>query len=316
LATVAEAPVVHERLLDWYASQARDLPWRRTRDPYAILVAEVMLQQTQVDRVIPHWHAWLERFPTFEALAQASRAEAIRAWHGLGYNLRALRLHEIAIQVVTTCGGRLPAEIADLLKLKGIGRYTAGAVACFAFEQPVAMVDTNVRRVLGRVFEVSPEGVDRLANDVVPTAGAYAWNQALMDLGAMVCRARAPLCLVCPLLGVCRGPLTGLERPSAGSSGKSSPGPSTGSSRGGPARRSTSPSAKPSAAFRGSARFYRGRLVDRVRALAPGETIALDDLVASVAAVDDRVRVATLTRRLAAEGLLRLDADQRVALPD
>src|SRR5262249_14231695 len=147
---------VQERLVAWYRKHARDLPWRRTRDPYAILVAEVMLQQTQVDRVIPKWHAWLERFPTLGDLAGAPRSEAIRAWQGLGYNLRAVRLHEIACQVVAEHGGTLPRNVAGLRALKGIGRYTAAAVACFAYEQPVAMVDTNVRRVLSRVFEVDP----------------------------------------------------------------------------------------------------------------------------------------------------------------
>src|SRR5438105_15559825 len=122
---------VQAALLEWYARQARDLPWRRTRDPYAILVAEVMLQQTQVDRVIPRWHAWLERFPGLADLARASRAEAIRVWQGLGYNLRAVRLHAIACQTVAEFGGELPASVDGLMRLKGVGRYTAGAVACF-----------------------------------------------------------------------------------------------------------------------------------------------------------------------------------------
>ena len=196
----------HTALLSWYAEHGRDLPWRRTRDPYAILVAEVMLQQTQVERVIPIWHAWLARFPGFADLARATRSDAIRAWHGLGYNLRAVRLHQIAQQVVEKHDGSLPATLEGLLALKGVGRYTAGAVACFAFDQPVAMVDTNVRRVLGRVFlgpAAEPSEVARLAEAVVPVAAAYAWNQALMDLGATLCRARRPLCLVCPLREVC-----------------------------------------------------------------------------------------------------------------
>ncbi|MGI9149220.1 MAG: A/G-specific adenine glycosylase, partial [Chloroflexota bacterium] len=144
-----ELALIQRRLLDWYAANGRDLPWRRTRDPYAILVAEVMLQQTQVDRVIPKWYAWLKRFPTPHELALASRADAIRAWQGLGYNVRAVRLHAIACQVVAGHAGVLPRGLAGLLTLKGVGRYTAGAVACFAHEQQVAMVDTNVRRVLG-----------------------------------------------------------------------------------------------------------------------------------------------------------------------
>src|SRR6266700_6892192 len=150
---------IHSRLLDWYAASGRDLPWRQSRDPYAILVAEVMLQQTQVDRVVPKWHAWLERFPTLADLARASRADAIRAWQGLGYDVRAVRLHSIATQVVADHGGELPRSVEALVHLKGVGRYTAGAVACFAYEQPVAMVDTNVRRVLSRVFGVPPSAV-------------------------------------------------------------------------------------------------------------------------------------------------------------
>src|SRR5438067_11910309 len=235
---------VQAALLEWYARQARDLPWRRTRDPYAILVAEVMLQQTQVDRVVPKWQAWLEKFPTLASLAQASPADAIRAWQGLGYNLRALRLHDVARQVVGQLDGRLPGSVKGLLSLKGIGRYTAGAVACFAYEQPVAMVDTNVRRVLSRVFEIGPAAVEDMAESVVPANAAYAWNQALMDLGASLCRARRPLCLVCPLVGACGGPRR--ERP-----------------------------AQAQALFAGSRRFHRGRILDALRA---HEQVALVDL--------------------------------------
>jgi A/G-specific adenine glycosylase len=280
---------VQQRLLEWYAAQARDLPWRRSRDPYAILVAEVMLQQTQVERVIPKWHAWLDRFPTLEALAAASRADAIRQWQGLGYNLRAVRLHDIACQVMTEHGGRLPTDVAGLLSLKGVGRYTAGAVACFAYEQPVAMVDTNVRRVLSRVFSVAPAGVERLADQVVPAQHAYPWNQALMDLGATLCRARGPLCLACPLVGVCQGP--------------TSPSPT----------RAASPAAEK---FHGSRRYYRGRLVEALRSLPHGQSMALSDLVAAVAAPDDALRVADLARQLASDGLLALDATDHVRLAD
>src|ERR687886_2417759 len=119
MASLADTPAIHRRVLDWYASQARDLPWRRTRDPYAILVAEVMLQQTQVDRVIPKWHAWLARFPTLADLSNATRADAIRAWEGLGYNLRAVRLHSIACQVVADFDGQLPSDVSALLRLNG-----------------------------------------------------------------------------------------------------------------------------------------------------------------------------------------------------
>jgi A/G-specific adenine glycosylase len=242
---MADVARVQSALLEWYARQARDLPWRRTRDPYAILVAEIMLQQTQVDRVIPKWHAWLQRFPTLEDLARATRADAIRAWQGLGYNLRAVRLHAIACQVVAEYGGELPSSVPELMRLKGIGRYTAGAVACFAYEQPVAMVDTNVRRVLSRVFEVEPARVENMADQVVPTEVGYAWNQALMDLGATVCRANRPLCLVCPLLAHCAGP------------------------------RATASTKSSGAPFAGSRRFHRGRILDDLR---QHERLALADL--------------------------------------
>jgi A/G-specific adenine glycosylase len=275
---VASTAVVHARLLEWYAAQARDLPWRRTRDAYAILVAEVMLQQTQVDRVIPKWHAWLARFPTLASLAEASRADAIREWQGLGYNLRAVRLHAIACQVLAEYQGHLPRSVDVLLRLKGIGRYTAGAVACFAYEQPVAMVDTNVRRVLSRVFGLEPGAIEGVADTLVPAQSAYAWNQALMDLGATVCRTQRPLCLVCPLLAECGGP-----RPMR---------------------------SKPVTEFRSSSRYFRGRIIDFLRALPTGTSVFLDDLV------DEAHTSVAVVRQLADDGLLRVDNENRVSLPE
>ncbi|HEX8969069.1 MAG TPA: A/G-specific adenine glycosylase [Chloroflexota bacterium] len=273
---------VQAALLGWYAREARDLPWRRTRDPYAILVAEIMLQQTQVDRVLPRWRAWLDRFPTLADLAAASRADAIRAWQGLGYNRRAARLHAIACQVMTDYAGELPRSVEELMGLEGIGRYTAGAVACFAYEQPVSMVDTNIRRVLSRVFAVEAADVESVAAAVVPPEAAYAWNQALMDLGASLCRSQRPLCLVCPLLAVCDGPRGSQSRARA---------------------------AQPE--FKGSARFYRGRILDALRQIPPGETIALDELAERV---DNRRE---LIFRLASEGLVHVDdAQARVRLAE
>ena len=193
-------------LLAWYAADGRAaLPWRHTRDPYAVLVSEVMLQQTQVERVLPKYRAFLEQFPSLADLAAAPVAEVIRAWAGLGYNMRAVRLHEIACQAVERYGGTLPGSLDELLQLKGIGRYTAGAVACFAFGLPVATVDTNIRRVLWRVFRgVEPavwpadsafqRQMLEVADWALPPDHAYDWQQALMDLGATVCLARRPLC--------------------------------------------------------------------------------------------------------------------------
>ena len=168
-------------LLAWFAEHGRDLPWRRTRDPYAILVSEVMAQQTQVERVVPRWQRWLERWPTVETLAAASPADVIREWQGLGYNRRALALLRAAQQVAAH------GWPADLTELPGVGRYTADAVACFAFGGDVLPVDVNVRRV-----------GERTGADFSPAAA-----QALMDLGRLVCLARVPRCGVCPLAEAC-----------------------------------------------------------------------------------------------------------------
>jgi A/G-specific adenine glycosylase len=287
-AAEADVAQVQSALLDWFAREARDLPWRSTRDPYAILVAEVMLQQTQVDRVMPRYRAWLARFPSLRDLAAASRADAIRAWQGLGYNRRAVRLHEIACQTVTEFGGELPRSVDGLLGLKGVGRYTAAAVACFAYEQPVAMVDTNVRRVLSRVFSVEPARVETMAQQVIPAEAAWAWGQALMDLGATVCRASQPLCLVCPLLRACAGP--GQRRSSAEMAG--------------PRRRG------PADNFRTSNRFFRGRIMDALRGLPPGARVTRQALAEQVGGP------AELIDALAAEGLVAVDAGGRVQLPE
>jgi A/G-specific adenine glycosylase len=168
-------------LLEWFREHGRDLPWRRTRDPYAILVSEVMAQQTQMERVLPRWLAWMERWPTVEALADASAAEVIREWQGLGYNRRAVSLHRAARQVAAH------GWPDDLTELPGIGRYTADAVSCFAFGRPVLPVDVNVRRVS-----------ERTGHAFSPAAA-----QALMDLGKSVCLARVPRCGVCPLSEEC-----------------------------------------------------------------------------------------------------------------
>jgi A/G-specific adenine glycosylase len=184
---------MQDALLDWFSGAARDLPWRRTRDPYAILVSEVMLQQTQVARVLERYPPWLERWPTPAALAAAPAADVLRAWSGLGYNRRALNLQNAARRVVEL--GEFPREIAELERLPGIGPYTARAIACFAFDAQVTALDTNVRRVLERSLGTT---------DVPPPPGrAWDWNQALFDLGAQVCLARVPRCDRCPLAVSC-----------------------------------------------------------------------------------------------------------------
>ena len=200
------------RLLAWYARNQRDLPWRRTRDPYRILVSEIMLQQTQVDRVMPKYREFLRRYPTLAALAQARTAELRRLWYPLGYNVRPLRLRQIAQRVLRHHGGRIPDSYDGLLAMDGIGRYTAGAVLSFAFKQDAPIVDTNVARLLSRYFGVRRKGAsaraDRalwaLAAAVIPKGQGHLINQAMMDFGAMVCTARAPKCPACALRRACR----------------------------------------------------------------------------------------------------------------
>jgi A/G-specific adenine glycosylase len=193
---------MEELLLAWYSQNARDLPWRHTRDPYAILVSEVMLQQTQVARVVPRYRRFLDRWPTVGALAAATPAEVITEWDGMGYNRRAVLLHRCAGAVVAA--GGFPREPAELERLPGIGPYTAAAIACFAFGAQVAAPDTNARRVLGRLG--TPDAAP-------PAGGAYEWNQALFDLGREVCLARRPRCGRCPLAEAC--PSRGMTFPAA-----------------------------------------------------------------------------------------------------
>jgi len=191
------------KLLTWYKKAARDLPWRETRNPYAVLVSEFMLQQTQVSRVLDFYPRFLKRFPTIAALARARPKAVMEQWDGLGYYARARNLHKLAREVTRRHDGTLPERPEDLRTLPGVGPYTAGAVACFAYEQPVAAVDTNVKRVLGRVFR--KKDVWELATAIMPRNGKRAWkfNQALMELGALVCVARKPKCPVCPVRREC-----------------------------------------------------------------------------------------------------------------
>nr|QKW93643.1 adenine DNA glycosylase [Vitiosangium cumulatum] len=202
---------LRSRLLEWYDRQKRDLPWRRTRDPYAIWLSEVMLQQTQVATVIPYWERFLQRFPTVEALAAAPLPDVLATWRGLGYYSRARNLHRAAQEVVARFGGRLPSTAAELLTLPGFGRYTSGAVASIAFGEPAPLVDGNVARVLSRLFEVEGAPGDRareaklwaLATELVHGERPGDFNQALMEHGATVCRPESPLCLLCPVREVC-----------------------------------------------------------------------------------------------------------------
>lgn len=198
------------RLLKWYREYGRDLPWRRTSDPYRILVSEVMLQQTQVDRVIPKYHEFLERYPDFSALAEAPVEQVRETWYPLGYNIRPHRLHSIACETVSRYGGRLPNDAEQLLSFKGIGRYTVGAIRSFAFNEDAPILDTNVMRVLHRVFlatgnpKAQKAVLWELSEALIPKGKGYDFNQALMDFGAMVCTARNPSCLLCPMKSFCK----------------------------------------------------------------------------------------------------------------
>lgn len=245
-----------DALIGWYHQHRRDLPWRQTRNPYKILVSEIMLQQTQAERVVPKYHEFLRLFPTIEALADAPASEVIRAWAGLGYNRRALNLQRACRAVVERFEGSMPESVSDLLSLPGVGPYTAGAVACFAFEQDVGFVDTNIRRVLHRML-FGPEipapmatarEIDALAASMVPAARGYDWNQALMELGATVCRARSTECERCPVTEWCA---------------------STGMMQGAFGERADTHGGKKSVPFEYTSRYFRGRIIDRLRHAPP-----------------------------------------------
>lgn len=211
--TPDSAAAFRRRLHRWYRQHARDLPWRTTRDPYRILVSELMLQQTQVSRVLDFYRRFLERFPDLHVLAKARPQRVLEAWEGLGYYARARNLHQLAKHVITTRDGVIPSEPDTLRELPGVGAYTAGAVASFAYEKRAALVDTNVARVLHRVFAPtldpkSGPGLKQLwqmAEQLLPRTGRSTWthNQALMELGALVCSARAPKCARCPVRRGC-----------------------------------------------------------------------------------------------------------------
>jgi A/G-specific adenine glycosylase len=208
------------RLLAWYDKSARDLPWRRTRDPYAIWVAEIMLQQTRVETVIPYFERFVSRWPDIRSLAEAQLDDVLAAWSGLGYYRRARMLHEGARHVRDSHGGRVPADVVALREIPGVGAYTTGAIASQAFDLPAALVDGNVARVLSRLYAIEVDvkrgdGLARtwkLAESLVVGDRPGALNNALMELGATVCVPREPRCMLCPVRGACRARRDGRER--------------------------------------------------------------------------------------------------------
>lgn len=212
-------PSLQTRLLAWYRKNKRTLPWRGHPNPYAVWVSEIMLQQTRVETVIPYFEKWMQRFPTMQALADASEREALNAWEGLGYYSRARSLHKAAQVVVRDFGGKLPQSMGELMKLPGIGRYTAGAIASIAFGADEPALDGNLKRVYARLFDVtepvdSPKGEKLLweiARQNLPKGRAGDFNQALMDLGAALCLPKNPRCLLCPLMDLCRARQNGTQ---------------------------------------------------------------------------------------------------------
>ena len=264
----------------------RDLPWRRTRDPWAVLVSEVMLQQTQVARVVPRWTSFLERFPSPEACAEASLGEVLREWQGLGYPRRAKNLHATA-GLVSAAGG-FPTDLDGLLGLPGVGAYTARAVMAFAFEADAAVVDTNIARVYARVAgeRLTPKRVQAMADEACPSGDAWVWNQCLMDLGAILCRPTNPGCDRCPLAAHCAWRGEGAD-PALGSSGVSGR----------------------QARFEGSERQARGRLM-RALSVAPIRCSEVAGVMQRDAEVTER-----LVEALVAEGLCCVE-DGVVRLPD
>ncbi|MGH2495740.1 MAG: A/G-specific adenine glycosylase [Ktedonobacteraceae bacterium] len=301
---------VHVGLLQWYSVHRRDLPWRSTSDPYAILVSEIMLQQTQVERVLPKYHQFLAAFPTLVDLAAAPTAEVITVWAPLGYNSRAVRLQAIARQVIAEFGGQIPASIDELLRLKGIGRYTAGAIACFAYHRQVATVDTNIYRVLHRIFlglehpepRISAGQMFTFAEQVLPPGEAYNWNQALMDLGATVCASANPQCARCPLQEQCQA-YRDMSQYSL------FPGGTVLRQLRKVAEQKTSYESKP---FTSTSRYFRGRIIDHLRSLDANQRITLAKLGPIIKAdysEADASWLLKLVEGLARDGLLDLQED-------
>jgi A/G-specific adenine glycosylase len=285
-----DVAAMQSAVLDWYAANARALAFRRTADPWSVLVSEVIAQQTQAGRAAEAWTRFIAEFPTPASLAAVSPATVIRAWRGLGYNRRAVALREAAIVIVTEHGGRVPESFDALVRLPGIGPYTARAVLAIAFERPVAALDTNVRRVVGRAFlgregAVRPRELQRLADGLVPSDRAAAWTHALMDVGAAFCRKRDPRCDACPLASHCRFVAAGEPVPTAL-----------------PARTLPKP-------FRSTTRWLRGRVMDRLRDAPDGAWV---DLAGPMGEHGDGA-VATERANLAREGLLELDRSRRRA---
>ncbi len=276
-------------LLSWYALNRRDLPWRADPTPYRVLVSELMLQQTQVDRVVPYFQAFLKSFPTIAKLASAPRSAVINAWAGLGYNRRAVYLHEIARLVLERHGGEIPADSRSLRALPGIGEYTANAILSIGFGHDLPALDTNAKRVISRYAfggPTDPRALREQAARLVPAGHAREWNQALMDLASTVCTNRSPQCSRCPLAEGCL---------SQGAVPESTP------------RRAAIP-------FHESTRYFRGRLLNEVRQLAPDQKAPLSAIASSLAqkgVAEPAMGWAQVGEGLARDGLVAIQTPDR-----
>lgn len=280
-----------DAILAWYDGHGRKLPFRGTRDPYAVLVSEAMAQQTQAARAGEAWLGFMARFPDVRVLAGASTADVLRSWQGLGYNRRAVNLQRAARRIVEVHEGLVPAELRALEALPGVGPYTARAVAAIAFGRPVGAIDTNVRRVLGRIVvgdaaALPASELQRIADAAVPRARAADWTHALMDVGATICGPRRTDCAACPARAWCRF-----------------------ASRMAGAFDATSPAARPARTrgtavpFPATARWLRGRIVDRLRSAPAGAWTVLDGPMGE----HDRRAVSAALNALARDGLVELD---------
>ena len=283
--------------LDWYAVRGRDLAFRRASDPWAVLVSEVMAQQTQAVRAAAAWEAFIDRFATPAAFAAVSPAQAIRAWRGLGYNRRAVALRAAAVRIVEDHAGQVPDTLEALERLPGIGPYTARAVLAIAFGRPVAALDTNIRRVLDRAvgdLPLAPGALQAVADGYVPAGRSADWTHALMDIGATFCRKRQPRCGACPLVSRCaymRNHERG-ERVATQS------------------RASREAPTRPAPRFESTTRWLRGRIVDRLRDAVDGAWVRVDGAIGA----HDETAVRRALEALAADGLVeRHPADGRMA---
>ncbi|MCH8066008.1 MAG: A/G-specific adenine glycosylase [Chloroflexi bacterium] len=289
-------------LLAWHRRHGLRAPWRSSGDPYLVMVAAVMAQQTQISRVLQKFGEFIAAFPTVEALAKASTARVLRMWEGMGYNLRGLRLHRAAKRIVRQ--GGFPRRAAELVEIEGIGPFTAAIITSFAFGEPVAAIDVNVRRVLIRLLtgeseaRLSDRALQPAADALISRRAPGRWNQAMMDLGARVCKPRAPQCNVCPLATWCRA------RPLF-------------ESRNAPRRvAEAKASYRAQAPFRGSRRYYRGRIVQALRELPRRVTITPADLLARLAGGGlNEAELRDLIEALRRDGLLRINAKGRLRLP-